>query len=379
MEFNSGKCEVVHLESSNKAKEYTINGRILKGVLKVIEEVKDFGCPQITEGIPMEPLICLWLWNVLELLLFLTAFTDSLPALPCSAHSAASYSLVFKGKWSPSAFPKQYPLYRPPAQWSPLIAVTHDDKYQLWQLDSLASPGTQEYTERGTHATLMQETENMKNKMHSIAGFFKAPAIPNGIGQRSIKLTVYPTHPLLSFMVRIVPSPDWFVGGNSIILCEGNQWKEELTLDLYPYDAGTDSGFTFSSPNFATVPQDKITKITAAFPNHGANSFYYPRLRHLPPMARVTLRQLMSWQSVKPPTINLNFIPRGRTAESVCSETPLDCEVSTWSSWGLCNGDCSQFGVRIRTRFIHTQPSSSGAPCPELEQKRKCIPRNCFW
>ncbi|XP_078087767.1 spondin-2-like [Mustelus asterias] len=325
----------------------------------------------------MEPLICLWLWNVLELLLFLTALTDGSSVLSCSAHSAASYSLVFKGKWSASAFPKQYPLYRPPAQWSPLIAVTHSDKYQLWQLDSLASPGVREYAERGSHATLTHETEKAKNKMHSIAGFFEAPAIPTGIGQRSTKLTVYPTHPLLSFMVRIVPSPDWFVGGDSIILCEGNRWKEELTLDLYPYDAGTDSGFTFSSPNFASIPQDKITKITAGFPNHGANSFYYPRLQHLPPMARVTLRKLKSWQAVKTPTNNLNFIPRGRETERF-SETPLDCVVSTWSSWGLCNGDCSQLGARSRTRFIHTQPSSSGAPCPELEQERKCIPRNCF-
>eukprot|EP00061_Rhincodon_typus_P011165 g35983.t1 len=139
-------------------------------------------------------------------------------------------------------------------------AVTHNDEYHLWQLDSLARAGVQEYTEKGTHTILAQEVEETKNKMHSIAGFFKGPAIPSGIGQRLMKFTVYPTHPLLSFMVRIVPSPDWFVGGDSIILCEANHWKELVTLDLYPYDAGTDSGFTFSSPNFATVPQDKITQ-----------------------------------------------------------------------------------------------------------------------
>ncbi|XP_048459884.1 spondin-2-like [Rhincodon typus] len=179
----------------------------------------------------------------------------------CPSHGAASYSLTFEGKWKPSAFPKQYPMYRPPAQWSPLIAVTHNDEYHLWQLDSLARAGVQEYTEKGTHTILAQEVEETKNKMHSIAGFFKGPAIPSGIGQRLMKFTVYPTHPLLSFMVRIVPSPDWFVGGDSIILCEANHWKELVTLDLYPYDAGTDSGFTFSSPNFATVPQDKITQV----------------------------------------------------------------------------------------------------------------------
>lgn len=67
----------------------------------------------------------------------------------------------------------------------------------------------------------------------------------------------------LSFIVRIVPSPDWFVGVDSLNLCEGDHWKENISLDLYPCDAGTDSGFTFSSPNFETIPQDKITQVMA--------------------------------------------------------------------------------------------------------------------
>lgn len=65
----------------------------------------------------------------------------------------------------------------------------------------------------------------------------------------------------LSFMVRLVPSPDWFVGVESVDLCDVDRWKDNVTLELFPYDAGTDSGFTFSSPNFQTIPQDKITQV----------------------------------------------------------------------------------------------------------------------
>ncbi|XP_048399703.1 spondin-2-like [Stegostoma tigrinum] len=364
----ANRAQMLHKTVSKSAFGLTDVEEATSGAANAIDQVD--GCA----GGPMEPLICLW--NVLEMLcLIVSAGGHSF--LPCPSHGAASYSLTFEGKWKPSAFPKQYPMYRPPAQWSPLIAVTHNDDYHLWQLDSLASAGVREYAEKGTHTILAQEVEETKSKMHSIAGLFKGPAIPSGIGQRLMKVTVYPTHPLLSFMVRIVPSPDWFVGGDSIILCEANHWKEFVTLDLYPYDAGTDSGFAFSSPNFATVPQDKITQITSSFPNHGANSFYYPRLRHLPPMATVTLQKLKDQQSVNEHTGNLNSTPHGGEMESVL-ETPLDCKVSSWSSWGLCNGDCTQFGTRSRTRFIHTWPSSSGTPCPDLEQKRKCIPRNCF-
>lgn len=190
----------------------------------------------------------------------------------------------------------------------------------------------------------------------------------------------------MSFVVRIVPSPDWFVGVDSLDLCDGDRWREQVAVDLYPYDAGTDSGFTFSSPNFATIPQDTVTEvrgvggegpqrprpcpqhaglqaaalqgggprppatpflllptrgpptacaawggstlpgpgrgppapgstprphptqahargsesstpllspqITSSSPSHPANSFYYPRLKSLPPIARVTLVRL---------------------------------------------------------------------------------------
>lgn len=62
-------------------------------------------------------------------------------------------------------------------------------------------------------------------------------------------------------MVKVIPSPDWFVGVDSLNLCEGDKWKQEVTLDLQPFDAGTDSGFTFSSPNYPTVPQENITRV----------------------------------------------------------------------------------------------------------------------
>lgn len=58
-------------------------------------------------------------------------------------------------------------------------------------------------------------------------------------------------------------------------------------------------------------------------------------------------------------------------------ETPLDCEVSLWSSWGLCGGPCGQLGAKSRTRYIRVQPANQGAPCPELEEEAECVPDNC--
>ncbi|KAG8295848.1 Spondin-2, variant 2 [Homalodisca vitripennis] len=52
-----------------------------------------------------------------------------------------------------------------------------------------------------------------------------------------------------------------------------------------PLDAGTDNGFTFTAPNWATSPQGVIYRITSRYPSHPAGSFYYPYLKRLPPIA----------------------------------------------------------------------------------------------
>lgn len=72
-----------------------------------------------------EHLTCGWLQQLLVVLLKL-CITFAGPLRPlngteCTAKGPASYILVFTGHWSPQAFPKQYPLFRPPAQWSKLI------------------------------------------------------------------------------------------------------------------------------------------------------------------------------------------------------------------------------------------------------------------
>ncbi|KAG7280883.1 hypothetical protein CRUP_035193 [Coryphaenoides rupestris] len=205
----------------------------------------------------------------------------------CTAAGDAHYSLTFTGKWTQAAFPKQYPIFRPPAQWSTLIGVSHSADYHMWRQDDFASNGVREFTEKAEAWMLMKEVEEAGQRIQSTLGVFSAPAMPGGSGQTSAEFEVFARNSYLSFMVRIVPSPDWFVGMDSLDLCEGEQWKESITLELFPYDAGTDSGFTFSSPNYETIPQDKVMQITSSFPSHPANSFFYPRLKSLPPIAKL--------------------------------------------------------------------------------------------
>jgi len=63
----------------------------------------------------------------LQWLTMTLALLSGVPGIPvdvaheCTAPSTAKYRLTFTGQWTQTAFPKHYPLYRPPAQWSPII------------------------------------------------------------------------------------------------------------------------------------------------------------------------------------------------------------------------------------------------------------------
>lgn len=54
-------------------------------------------------------------------------------------------------------------------------------------------------------------------------------------------------HHLVSLAAKLAPSPDWIVGVSALELCNVNcTWRTSITLPLYPYDAGTDSGLGYT-------------------------------------------------------------------------------------------------------------------------------------
>ena len=60
-------------------------------------------------------------------------------------------------------------------------------------------------------------------------------------------INVTPTTTRISFVSKISPSPDWFVGVASFDLVDGNQLIESASIKLFPLDAGSDSGTSYES------------------------------------------------------------------------------------------------------------------------------------
>ena len=80
-------------------------------------------------------------------------------------------------------------------------------------------------------------------------------------GSVSVTFTVYEDHPLVSVTSMVAPSPDWFVGLSGLDLCRNGNWISEQEFTLYAYDAGADSGITYTSANGATSTPELIRKL----------------------------------------------------------------------------------------------------------------------
>lgn len=70
--------------------------------------------------------------------------------------------------------------------------------------------------------------------------------------------------PYLSSMSMIAPSPDWFTGMEAIDLRNSrtNTWFRKISVETFPYDAGTDNGETYRSPDSPSRPQEPIYGLT---------------------------------------------------------------------------------------------------------------------
>ena len=60
--------------------------------------------------------------------------------------------------------------------------------------------------------------------------------------------------------------------------------------DLIPWDAGTDDGISYLSPNSPTQPHERIRNLTSS--DHPRSPFYDPEGGPIPPVARVVIQRL---------------------------------------------------------------------------------------
>jgi hypothetical protein len=176
-----------------------------------------------------------------------------------AGQSTALYSVNFVATWSSATHPTGFPGS---AHFSGLIGGSHNASIEFWEPDAIATQGIERMAETGSKTTLQAEIEDsiQDGKAYQV---LSGGGIGRSPGSVSISFAASSDFPLLTLVSMLAPSPDWFVGVHSLPLFENGKWIDSLEVPLIVYDAGTDSGSNYTSPNADTNPAVPIALLTS--------------------------------------------------------------------------------------------------------------------
>ena len=171
--------------------------------------------------------------------------------------STATYEVRFDATWSATTHPGAYPGG---AHFSPLVGGTHDGSVHFWMAGGLATQGIEVMAETGATGPLVGEV-NAAITAGSAGQVILGAGIPSpGFTLKSFDVS--DTFSRVTLVTMIAPSPDWFVGVDALELRPGGQWVNQVTVPLLAWDAGTDDGTSFGSPDMNSNPKQPIALIT---------------------------------------------------------------------------------------------------------------------
>lgn len=183
------------------------------------------------------------------------------PSTPTvTAPATARYRVTFQAAWSRATHPLDFPSS---AHFSPLVGGTHNVSVMFWSEGTRASTGIKDMSERG-RTTPLDEEVGVAIASGSAEHLLVGGGIGTSPGSISLEFEISQTYPLVTLVSMIAPSPDWFVGVSALPLFENGRWVDERRIDLVPWDAGTDSGLTFTSADLVTTPAQPISRIVTA-------------------------------------------------------------------------------------------------------------------
>jgi len=154
------------------------------------------------------------------------------------------YYCTFRGKWSEERHPRDFPTaaYR---SFSAPVMISHSKGFRMWTGTETVTAGVEYLAEEGFPTIMYNEFDN--------GGF---ETLMMTVGERMFNTTgsqhlppinVTYSHPWLSAMSKITPSPDWFVGFSDLrtISYDTETYYNRIVIQSYVWDAGTDDGQTY--------------------------------------------------------------------------------------------------------------------------------------
>lgn len=182
------------------------------------------------------------------------------PPMVAPQPQSAIYEVTFDATWTEATHPVDFPDN---PHFSTLIGGTHNRRASFWDEGRVASAGIEAMAERGRTTPLDSEIRAAIAAGNGGELFVDR----NGIGspaRTTLRFTATQGFPLVTLVTMVAPSPDWFVGVSGLDLFAGGVWLEQRVVPLYPWDAGTDDGFSFASPDREATPHQPVFEIRSS-------------------------------------------------------------------------------------------------------------------
>ncbi len=172
-------------------------------------------------------------------------------------NTKVTYQAVFTGKWSADYFADGPKFPEKKNHFTPLFLLSHNDDLVIFRLGELASKAVEKLVEEG-EGDLMTDFVTKENGKNYFSFKFGAK-ISKGVSRATRTFRASDKSPYFSSINMIAPSPDWFVGVDSLPLKDSSgKWYSKITCELFAYDAGTELGDAFRQNNSASKPVKTI-------------------------------------------------------------------------------------------------------------------------
>ncbi|MDE2881492.1 MAG: spondin domain-containing protein [Acidobacteriota bacterium] len=170
---------------------------------------------------------------------------------------SATYAVTFRAVWNASSHGNQ-PPFPSGAHFSRVVGAAHAPEVSFWSSGGIATPGIENMAETGSVSSLCREIDAEADRGGSTTCVRGSESSFPSPGSARLLVEATEELPLMTLVSMIAPSPDWFVGVSGMPLMEDGCWKERIEVELVGYDAGTDSGATFTARDADVTPHEPI-------------------------------------------------------------------------------------------------------------------------
>jgi Spondin_N len=172
----------------------------------------------------------------------------------------AVYRVTLRNHWTAASFPTRFPSG---AHFTGVVGGTHNERIDFWGTGRPATTGIKNMAERGIKTDLLNEVAQAVaagTAEYALSG----GGVAFGVAQVSLEFGVSQRFPRVTLVSMLGPSPDWFTGVGSLSLLQDGQWLARIEMPLRVYDAGTDDGASFTSPDLASRPPAVVGPLSTA-------------------------------------------------------------------------------------------------------------------